>query len=348
MAEVVGHWNSLTEAQKLTQSTLVPGVINDYIKRNNPIEKLPVTLALGQSVKWNRRTSVPVGDVENVDIGQSLNWTSSQTYTQKETTLKRKAISRLLDAFIADVYGTVNNYEAEELFELKMAMIERLGSDLIYDDETYDATKMQGLHAWAAENDTAGAADGLLDIDCASGPFSLAHFRTLIDNMKYGIDYFMVPPCLGIRLDAAFMEAGSSSLATATAGNMALLTRGFDQLGMPILYFAGVPIVRSDYLVAEQADTGRGTTARAKWSSSTVVYSIFGIKGGDVMRKQPGLTFAFGNPEMVRQFYKLEYWPKMENYDAKGIRLITYVGSLLGSKMCLGRVHDITDAAITA
>lgn len=348
MADVISHWNSITEAQKLTQSTLVPGVINDYVKRNNPIERLPVALALGSSVKWNRRTSVPVDDIQNVDIGQSLTWTSSQTYTQKETTLKRKAISRLLDAFIADVYGTVNNYEAEELFELKMAMIERLGNDLIYDDETYNTDEMQGLHAWAAENDTAAAADGLLDIDEGEGALSLANMRTLIDNMKYGIDFFLVPPCLGIRLDAAFMEAGSASLATASAGNMALLTRGFDQLGMPVLYFAGIPIIRSDYLVAEQVNTGRGSDARAHWSSSTVVYSIFGIKGGDVFRRQPGLTFAFGNPEMVKSFYKLEYWPKMENYDAKGMRLITYTGTLLGSKLCLGRIHDITDAAVTA
>lgn len=345
MPDVISHWNTLTEAQKLTQSTLVPGVINDYVMRNNPIEKLPIALALGQTIKWNRRTSVPSGDVQNVAIGQALPWTSSQTYTLKETELKRKALPRLLDNFIADVYGTINNYEAEELFELKMAMIERLGNDLIYDDETFDTAQMQGLHAWAAENDVAAAADGLLDIDEGSAGLQLANLRTLIDNMKYGIDCFLVPPCIGIRLDAAFMEADTLK---STAGNMALLTRGFDQLGMPILYFAGVPIVRSDYLVAEQADTGRGTTVRAKFTSGTACYSIFAIKGGDVMRKQPGLTFAFGNPDMVKQFYKLEYWDKMENYDARGYRLITYVGSLLGSKMCLGRIHDIYDAAVVA
>jgi hypothetical protein len=286
--------------------------------------------------------------VQNVKKGAALTWTSSQEYTQKETELKIKTLPRLLDNYIADVYGTVNNYEAEELFELKMAMIERLGDDLIYDDETFDVDEMQGLHAWAAENDTGAAADGVYDIDQASAALDVRSLRLLLDNMKFGIDFFMVPPCIGIRLDAAYEEKGLASLASATAGSLSLFSRGLDSAGKPLLYFGGVPIVRSDYLVAEQADTGRGTTARAKYSSGTAVYSVFAIKAGDVMRKQPGLTFAFGNPEMVKQFYKLDYFDKLEGYDSKGLRLTTYVGSLLGSKLCLGRIHDITDAAIVA
>jgi len=40
-----GHWKTLAEAQKLTQSTKIPGVFEEDIKRNNPLERIPVAQA---------------------------------------------------------------------------------------------------------------------------------------------------------------------------------------------------------------------------------------------------------------------------------------------------------------
>jgi hypothetical protein len=57
---------------------------------------------------------------------------------------------------------------------------------------------------------------------------------------------------------------------------------------------------------------------------------------------------GFGNPDMVSSFYKVEYFDKLEDYDAKGLRMITYAAPLLGSKLSLGRIFDIEDVAIVA
>jgi len=38
----------------------------------------------------------------------------------------------------------------------------------------------------------------------------------------------------------------------------------------------------------------------------------------------------------------------VEDYDAQGMRIVTYGSVLLGSTMGLGRIFDITNAAITA
>jgi hypothetical protein len=348
MGAVVGHWKDLTEAQKLTNSQLIPGVIEQDIKRNNPIDRVAVALALGKSIKWNREKTVVDGDVQKVDIGATMTWTSSVEYDQKEIELKRAALPRLLDNFIMDVYGTEQNYEAQALWEIKKGMARFLGDQLIYGDTTYSAgnLEMDGYHAWAAENCAAAASDGLLDIDMASAPLSIAKLRLMIDSMKSGCDYILIPPCLGIWIDAAYEEKGFAGLAYNAAGTMMGFTRGINDIGMPITYFQGIPLVRSDYLVAEQEDTGRGTTVRAKWATSTKVYSIFGVKSGDVFAGNPGVTLGFGNPEMKSKLYKVEYFDKLEDYDAKGLRLVTYANTLLGSKLCLGRIHDITDAAI--
>lgn len=343
MGAVVGHWKDLTEAQRLTQSQLIPGVIEEDIKRNNPIERVAVALALGKSIKWNREKVVLDTAVQNVDIGATMTWTSSMEYDPQEEELKRKAIPRLLDNFVLDVYGTVQNYEAQALWEIKKGIFRALGNSFIYDDDTYGSSlQMKGLHQWAAENCSGGAADGVLDIDMASAALSVEKLRLLISNMKHGVDYILIPTCIGLRLDAAYEEKGFAG----TDGDhvMANFTRGMDSLGKPIMYFQGIPLIRTDYLLSEDADTGRGSNARTYATGG--VYSIFAVKSGDIFAGNPGLTLAFGNPEMKSKLYKTEYFDKLEDYDAKGIRLITYSNVLLGSKLCLGRIHDITDAAI--
>ena len=42
MADAGGHWNNLAEAQKLTQGTLVPGIIEEDIQEGGLIGRLPV------------------------------------------------------------------------------------------------------------------------------------------------------------------------------------------------------------------------------------------------------------------------------------------------------------------
>jgi hypothetical protein len=58
------------------------------------------------------------------------------------------------------------------------------------------------------------------------------------------------------------------------------------------------------------------------------------------------LCFGFGNTKNAGDFYKLVRFDELEDYDAGGLRLVNYGNLLLGSKLCLGRIMDITDAAL--
>lgn len=345
----VGHWNSLAEAQKLTQSQLIPGVVEEIIKRENIIERMPVALALGKTIKWVRENKTLEDDVANVTTGTQLSWTSSMTYEEMETALKQCVIQRVLDKFIPEVYGTINNYEAQALWEMKKGMLRNLGDKLIYDDITYGADttlEWDGLHALAAVQTGTN-----LDIDNGtgeSGGLSLHNVRKVLNEMKGGCDAIFCPYEIGIRWDEAYEEAGFTSLKADTAGAFSLITRGMDSLGKPLYYFAGVPIIRTDYLVAEQNGVGDGSNLRAKHSSGVATYSLFFIKFGDIFAGNPGLTMGFGNPEMANQFYTIELFDKLEDYVARGIRLYTWAAPLLGSKLSLGRIFDVGDHAITA
>jgi len=341
MASAGGHWDSLAECQKLTQSMLIPGVIEETIKRGNILEYAPVAQAAnsGKSIKWLRENATTEDDVADVTIGEQLSWTEGVTYTEVETELKISYLQRKLDNFVESIYGNINNYQAQKLKEMQKGVMLKLGDKMIYDDITYGGAKqVDGMHALAAEQNGTN-----LDIDEGEGALSLRNLRILLDAMQYGCDMFYVPFELGRRIDASYQEAGIASYV-----GMGQVSFGWTEAGKRITFFDSIPIVRSDYLVAEQANTGQGSDARAKYSSGTQMYSIFGIKFGQVMMQQPGLSVGFGGTSGFGQFFKVVVFDELEDFDAGGIRVVTYTTPMLGSTKCLGRIHDITDAAVTA
>ncbi len=356
MASSGGHWATLAQAQKLTQSTKIPGVIEEDIKRNNPIERVPVAQAAGTGLKieWLRELTITEDAVVFAGIGDQLSWSEDVTYTEVESQLRYLYIQRKLDRFVQNIYGTYNDYKVQVLMESEKGLIRKLGDKFLYADTTYGGTptEFDGLHALVAERGapwtTSALTNSKKNMDMASGALSLLYLRTQIDDMKAGVSEILVPPQIGIRFDAAYEERGFT-YAVSSNETAHLLTRGVNQFGLPILFFAGLPLVRTDYLVAEEDGTGTGSSsnARAKFSS-TRAYSIFPVLYGNVMDRMPGLTYAFGGTEGAGDLFEMWMWERLEDFNAGGIRLDSYGTVLLGSTHGLGRIFDITDAALVA
>jgi hypothetical protein len=362
MADSGGHWKTLAEAQKLTSSTKIPGVFEEDVKRNNPVERTPVAQAsgTGKKIEWLREKTTVEDAVAETDIGDQLTWSDDVEYTEVESTLRRVYVQRKLDHFVEGIYSTYNDYKAQVLLESEKGLKRKIGDRFVYGDYTYGGSPSQwdGIHALAAEKGTPNAAATTtysdLNLDCATSALSLILLRRMIDAMKHGIDELWMSPTLALRFDQAYAEYGfrtdtGEALQTIVHGDISLLTRGLSDIGKPIMYFMGIPIIRTDYLVKEEDGTGTGASsnARAKYSS-TAGYSIFGVKFGDVMAREPGICFGYGGTEGQGDLYKLVPFAELEDFDAGGIRLVTYGTVLLGSTLCLGRIFDITDAAITA
>ncbi len=361
MADSGGHWKTLAEAQKLTQSLKIPGVFEEDIKRNNPIERIPVGQAAGTGLKieWLREKVVLDDDVVENDVGGQLSWSEDEEYEEKEMALRRLYIQRKLDHYVQGIYGTYNNYEARILLESEKGLKRKLGARLIYADTTYGGspTQFDGYHALAAENGAplatpwASGGNDPKNMDANEAGLSLGLLRMLVDEMKHGVDELLAPYEIIRRMDAAYQEKGFAGLAYNVAGNLGFLTMGFNELGKRVLFWDSIPVVRTDFLVPEQANTGTGSSsdARTLWTSGDKQYTIFGVKYGMMMNgeQNPGLQFAYGGTEGQGDLYKLVRFPELEDFDAGGIRLVTYGAVLLGSSLCLGRMFDIEDVAIT-
>jgi hypothetical protein len=337
MASSGGHWATLAALKELGQAQLIPGVMEGTATtfRGGLLPVLPFAQAKGTSIKWNE-TAVD-RRARNASVGQELTWVDNVSYTQRETELVTIYDQTPLNKFVSSIYDTVNNYEGQQLIELTGSMVRRLEDQIIYGDATYGTKQFDGLHAWAEIQ------SGNLDIDEGEGALSLTNMRALRDAMKNGIDFWLVPYAIAARFDELLEIGVGSSIP------LGVMQRGIDQFGKPVLMYGGIPIIRSDYLVSEQANTGVGSDIRAKNSSGTANYSIFAVKMGQVMAGQPGLTMGFGgDANALGQPFRMERFDKLEDFDAAGLRLTGYFGMLAGGPFAVGRIYDVTDAAITA
>ena len=105
MADSGGHWKTLAEAAKLTQSMKIPGVYEEDIKRNNPLDRISVAQAAhtGLKIEWLRESTTTEDAVTEIDIGEQLSWSDDIEYTEHEMTLRRVYIQRKLDHYLPGI-----------------------------------------------------------------------------------------------------------------------------------------------------------------------------------------------------------------------------------------------------
>ncbi len=206
-----------------------------------------------------------------------------------------------------------------------------------------------GMHAWVeGTGSEALVTSGTgVNYDGEGTGLNFVKLRTWVDSMKLGIDILYMPYELTRRLTAAVAEIGFNNTNSRTTSTvLAQIQYGQNELGKRIMFWDGVPIVPTDYLVAEEENTGQGSDARAKNSSSDKQYSIFAIKFGNVFNGEGGLSYGFGATNMAGDLWKLVPFENLEDYDASGLRLVSYGALLLGSKYGLGRMCDIEDVEV--
>lgn len=337
-----GHWANLGEVQKLTQTQLLKGVIDEAPKRGGLLSVLPLKQQGGISIKWNRSNARRVA--QRMAVGGQIPWTDNVTYTQIETKLKIFADQSPLDNYVSGVYGTFQDYEAQQLLELRTGIVETIEDALIYDDQDYTTLQMQGLHHWAVDQTGTNG-----DLDEGDGALSFHNMRLQLDYMKYGTDFILMPYELQRRVSEYYQEAHFDSGGTNTLNQIGSFIWQPGQQGGRIGLWAGVPIRASDYLVQETAGTGAGSDARAK-NTSGARFSMFMVKMGQPgMINDPGVNLGFGGQRNLRgEVFRTVVFNDLEDYDASGVRLVSYMGAMLGSSLGLGRIYDITDAVPTA
>lgn len=331
---IVGHFENLLEAQKLVQSKLLAGVVQEVYEDGQLLKMLPVMVIDEKSVKYNRENTLPSASF--YDIHEQIPWTANVNYAvQKEATLKRVVRQDVLDKFIMDTYKDPNDYRTIVLSQLRKGCMRTIEDKIIYGDVGSDAKEFDGLHRLldtdVAQNDAFTAATNPQAKDMGAGAVTLAALRQLIDVVKPKPDILGMTRTMRNTISATAFEKG---IVLASAKPLGTITYSKDEFGTRVDYFDGVRIQVSDYQVEEADHTGGK-------SAGTGLSSIYAIRFGQII--DGGLCLCIGGQTGGPEFFKMIELDNLEDYDASGIRLVAYCCLALGSSKGLGRIHSIDE-----
>lgn len=329
---IVGHFNDLAEARKLVQSELLAGVVQEVYEEGQLLKKLPVMLIDSRSIIYNRENILP--SAAFYAIHQQIPWTADVQYTaQVEVWLKRIVRQDILDKFMMKTYKSPNDYRSIILSQLRKGCMRTIEDKLIYGAGATEADlEFNGLDKLitVADADTFGQS---YDQGGATKGLSLTILRDLVDVVKPKPDFLLMTRTLRNRLSRAQFEVGIS------ANAMAMFQLARNEFGAITEYFAGIPILVSDYLDTENDNVG------GKLGTGNLV-SVYAIRCSQV--EDGGLCLVVGGDTGGVDFFEIVELENLEDYDAGGIRLVAYCALALGSTKALGRIHSIDQSVAVA
>lgn len=318
---ITGYFASTTEMVKLVQSKLLPGIVQEIYEVGQLIPQLPITTIDSYTLKWNREGTLPT--VSAKSKGEQYGWKEVATYSQATLALKEYGDQWALAKAAQETYKDPNDYRAAIQSQIIKGALRTIEDQLIYGDKTTYPKQFDGLdklcpavggHTFASyqDCDQGGGNIGL----------SIVNLLGLIHACKPRPDLLLMPQEI---VDQLFIHAMGKAGAI-------VMARSPSEFGTLIPSVNGIPIVTSDYLLAENDNTG------GKATSGNLV-SIYAIRKGSV--EDGGVSLAVGGSTGGQDFFEVDFFEKLEGYNMEGIRAYCYCALAMGSTKAISRVHSI-------
>jgi len=342
---IVGHFENLVEAQKLVQSELLAGVIQETYEDGQLLQRLPITVINSKELIYNRESTLPSASF--FDIHEQLPWSADVNFTQVTSSLKIVARQDILDKFMLKTYKNPNDYRSIILSTLRKGVMRTIEDKLIYGNIDNDAAEFDGFghllpadiagdEAWATANPQA------YDMGGNAVSVTMLVMRQLIDQVRPKPDILLMTRTMRNILSATAFEKGIT-LSSAGVG-AGMITYGKNEFGTRIDYFDGVPIVISDYL---GGDYGEDNNTVNKATTTSGNCSIWALRFSSII--DGGLNLCVGGDTGGMEFFNMVELEDLEDYDAGGIRLVAYCCLAQGSSKATAVIHSINeDGALIA
>jgi len=291
------------EAEKLSNNTLLQGVVEEIIDRDAMFAMLPFSQVNSKALVYNRETTLAGADF--IDPNEVINEEAS-TFTEVTAKLRILAGDVDIDKFLIETMGDTNDQVVTQL-QAKAKGVGRI------------------FHAQVA-NGTAGTKsfDGLpnlvdggmtFGVDTDGGPITLELLDQLLDMVKNGAD-------------ALVMRKGTwraiRILLRAMGGNTAQMVE-IENFGHPVPAFDGIPVIVNDFLAGDEA-LGAGTD----------LCSIYAVR----FNESDGLHGIYGGSSAGM---RVENVGTVQNKDSYRFRMKWYAGLVLKSTQSLARLQGVTN-----
>lgn len=292
------------EAEKLSNNTLLQGIVEEIIDRDAMFAMLPFQRVNSKALVYNRENTLAGADW--LDPNETIN-ESASTFTEVTAKLRILAGDVDVDKFLIETMGDTNDQVVTQI-QAKAKGVGRI------------------FHAQVASGAAgAKAFDGLPNLvdpsmTFAAGANGGAVTLEMLDQLK---------DMVKLGADAIVMRAGTwravRTLLRAMGGNTAMHVE-IENFGVPVPAFDGLPVIVNDFLAGNET---QGTSVENTCSIYVARFNeadgLHGIYGGD----SAGM--------------RVENIGTVQNKDAFRFRMKWYAGLVLKSTQSLARLKGVTN-----
>lgn len=250
---------TLVEASKLSNDTLLAGVIETIAQESPILQRLPFIEIVGNGLTYNRENVPPTANF--YDVGDD--WAeSTPTFTQAPATLRILGGDADIDNFLKATRSNLQDLEAA-IVQLKARAVQALFDDtFINGDATANPRSFDGI-------DRLCDAAQVVSMGPNGGTLTLEKLDELIDRVRGGKPDLLL---MSRRTRRTLNE-----IARAAGG---FLEADRDEFGRMVQYYDGIPIGLNDYIADDQS---LGTS-----SDCSTIYAMQFGEGGLVGLTAPG------------------------------------------------------------
>lgn len=218
---------TLVEAAKLSNDTLLSGVIDTIAQESPVLQRLPFIEIVGNGLTYNRENAAPSADF--YDVGDDWD-ESTPSFTQATATLRILGGDADIDNFLKSTRSNIQDLEAA-VVQLKAKAVQSLFDDtFVNGDDGGNPKSFDGIDVLCGGGQT-------VSMGVNGGTLTLEKLDELIDRVRGG------------KPDLLLMSRRSrrtlNELARASGG---FLEADRDEFGQMLQFYDGVPIGICDYI----------------------------------------------------------------------------------------------------
>lgn len=291
------------DAEKLSNNTLVAGIIEEIIDRDAMLGLMPFTKLNSKALVYNRENTLSEGDF--IGVGGTVN-EGAATFTEVTTKLSTLIGDVNVNKFLAETMGDTNDQIAIQIQAKAKALSRQYRAQIA--NGAAGANAFDGLPNLATAGQTISAGTN-------GGAVTLEMLDELKDAVKNGADALVMRPGTWRAIRTLLRAMGGTTPVVIEMENF----------GYPIPAYDGVPVVLNEFLAG---DEDQGT--------ATDTCSIYAVRFNEV----DGLHGLYGGAEAG---IRLENVGTVSNKDEWQFRLKWYCGAALRSTQSLARLRGVTN-----
>ncbi|WP_026610715.1 major capsid protein [Methylocaldum szegediense] len=293
------------DAEKLSNNTLVQGIVEELIDRDELFSLLPFEQVNSKAYVYNREKTLSEADF--IDPVTDTVPEGAATFESVTETLKVLIGDVDVDNFLRETMSDTNNQFETQIAAKAKGMARKFRRTLAIGDATSNPKEFNGVAklVTAGQTITAGTNGAAL---------TLSMLDELLDAVPYGADVIMMRAGTLRAHRALLRSLGGTSVDNVVQGEYG-----------PIPAHNGVPIIVNDFLPADEVQ-----------GNSSACCSIYAMR----LNVADGLHGLYGGPELG---IRIEDVGLVQNKDARRTRLKWYCGIALKSTKSLARIKGITN-----